>query len=232
MRQIRDSYSAQVWLEGSAVAFLDSLYPDDELSVQIARFISDGMKRTRKRQASASPNSSPSIQVLRAVPDAIEDKATAQRMLDLEAQNDELRRAISQIGDKLTRVLPPLAERAELSSPPAHPDRAVPESESESPKLPSAALINERKVIKPKPSGGLISANAIGQLQEIAQQAKVKLPSYEPRGSHPNFECLCRFKFIGEHHFAKGHGKNKKAAKIDAAAELLRVLGYTFTKEG
>ena len=48
--RIRDSYSAQVWLEGSAVAFLDSLYPDDELSVQIARYISDGMKQKRKRQ--------------------------------------------------------------------------------------------------------------------------------------------------------------------------------------
>ena len=231
MRKIRDSYSAQVWLEGSAVAFLDSLYPDDELSVQIARFISDGMKRTRKHQASASPNSNPSIQVLRAVPDPVEDRATAQRMLDLEAQNDELRRAISQIGDKLTRVLPPLAERSELSAPPAHPNRTtIPEPEPEVPK-PPAALVDERKVMKPKPSRGLISANAIGQLQEIAQQAKVKLPAYEPRGSHPNFECLCRFKFLGEHHFAKGHGANKKAAKIDAAAELLRVLGYTFPNE-
>ena len=134
MRKIRDSYSAQVWLEGSAVAFLDSLYPDDELSVQIARFISDGMKRTRKHQASASPNNNPSIQVLRAVPDPVEDKATAQRMLDLEAQNDELRRAISQIGDKLTRVLPPLAERSELSAPPAHPNRTtIPEPEPEVP---------------------------------------------------------------------------------------------------
>ena len=231
MRKIRDSYSAQVWLEGSAVAFLDSLYPDDELSVQIARFISDGMKRTRKHQASASPNSRPSIQVLRAVPDAVEDKATAQRMLDLEAQNDELRRAISQIGDKLTRVLPPLAESPELSAPPAHPNRTILEPEPEAPE-PPAALVDERKVMKPKPSRGLISANAIGQLQEIAQQAKVKLPVYEPRGSHPNFECLCRFKFLGEHHFAKGHGANKKAAKIDAAAELLRTLGYTFTKDG
>ena len=231
MRKIRDSYSAQVWLEGSAVAFLDSLYPDDELSVQIARFISDGMKRTRKRQASASPNGSPSIQVLRAVPDAVEDKATAQRMLDLEAQNNELRKAISQLGDQLTRVLPPLTESPGLSSPPAHPNRAVREPEPEAANPPEVSLVDESKVIKPKPSRGLISANAIGQLQEIAQQAKVKLPSYEPRGSHPNFECLCRFKFLAEHHFAKGHGLNKKAAKIDAATEMLRVLGYTLTQE-
>ena len=232
MRKIRDSYSAQVWLEGSAVAFLDSLYPDDELSVQIARFISDSMKRTRKRQASASPNSSSSsIQVLRAVPDAVEDKATAQRMLDLEAQNNELRKAISQLGDKLTRVLPPLTESPELSSPPAHPNRAVPKTELEAPKPPEVPVVDEPKAIKPKPSRGLISANAIGQLQEIAQQAKVKLPAYESRGSHPNFECLCRFKFLGKHHFAKGHGLNKKAAKIDAAVELLRALGYAFLNE-
>ena len=115
MRKIRDSYSAQVWLEGSAVAFLDSLYPDDELSVQIARFISDGMKRTRKQQASASPHTSPSIQVLRAVPDVVEDKATAQRILDLETQNNELRRAVSQISDQLTQALPPLAQMSEFS---------------------------------------------------------------------------------------------------------------------
>lgn len=98
MRKIRDSYSAQVWLEESAVAFLDSLHPDDELSVQIARYISDRMKRTRKRQSSASSHSSPSIQVLRAVSDVVDDKATAQRMLDLEAQNKDLRRAIAQLG--------------------------------------------------------------------------------------------------------------------------------------
>ena len=61
------------------------------------------MKRTYKRQASASPCLAlPSIHVLRAVPDAVEGKARAQRMLDLEAQNNELRRAISQLGDKLT----------------------------------------------------------------------------------------------------------------------------------
>ena len=231
MRKIRDSYSAQVWLEGSAVAFLDSRYPDDELSVQIARFISDGMKRTRKQQASASPHPSPSIQVLRAVPDAVEDKATAQRMLDLEAQNNELRRAISQLGDKLTRLLPPLAEIPELSSPPAHPNRAVLQPEPEAPKSTEGSPRDEAKVLKPRPSKGLISANAIGQLQEIAQQAKVKLPAYESRGSHPNFECLCRFKFLGEHHFAKGQGLNKKAAKIDAAVELLRALGYACLNE-
>ena len=231
MRKIRDSYSAQVWLEGSAVAFLDSLYPDDELSVQITRFISDSMKRTRKRQASASPNGNSSIQVLRAVPDAVDDRATAQRMLDLEAQNNELRKAISQLGDQLTRALPPLTERPELSSPPAHPDRAVQEPEPEAPKPSEVPLADERKAIKPKPSRGIISANAIGQLQEIAQQAKVKLPAYEPRGSHPNFECFCRFKFLAEYHFAKGHGPNKKAAKVDAATEMLRTLGYTFTKE-
>ena len=153
-------------------------------------------------------------------------------MIDLEAQNNELRRAIAQLGDKLTRVLPPLTESPGLSSPPAHPDRAVPKPEPEAPKLPEVSLVDERKVIKPKPSRGLISANAIGQLQEIAQQAKVKLPSYEPKGSHPTFECLCRFKYLGEHHFAKGHGLNKRAAKIDAAVELLKELGYTVSTRG
>ena len=220
MRKIRDSYSAQVWLEGSAVAFLDSLYPDDELSVQIARFISDGMKRTRKQQASASPQASPSIQVLRAVPDVVEDRATAQRILDLETQNNELRRAVSQISDQLTQALPPLAQSSALAAPPAHPSRTVQAPEPE-PKL--------KPEPKPKPSRGLIGANAIGQLQEIAQQAKAKLPDYEPKGSDPNFECLCRFKFLGEHHFVKGRGSNKKAAKVDAAVEMLQALGYAFT---
>ena len=218
MRKIRDSYSAQVWLEGSAVAFLDSRYPDDELSVQIARFISDGMKRTRKQQASASPHPSPSIQVLRAVPDVVEDRATAQRILDLETQNNELRRAVSQISDQLTQSLPPLAQSSALAAPPAHPSRTV---QAPEPKL--------KPEPKPKPSRGLIGANAIGQLQEIAQQAKVKLPDYEPKGSDPNFECLCRFKFLGEHHFVKGRGSNKKAAKVDAAVEMLQALGYAFT---
>ncbi|PZO12062.1 MAG: hypothetical protein DCF25_18290 [Leptolyngbya foveolarum] len=223
MRKIRDSYSAQVWLEGSAVAFLDSRYPDDELSVQIARFISDGMKRTRKQQASASPCTSPSIQVLRAVPDVVEDKATTQRILDLEAQNNELRRAVLQISDQLTQSLPPLPQMSELTAPPAHPNRMVPEPDrTESESEPEAKP-------KSKPSRGLIGSNAIGQLQEIAQQAKVKLPFYEPKGSDPNFECLCRFKFLGEHHVAKGRGSSKKAAKVDAAVEMLRVLGYTFT---
>ena len=224
MRKIRDSYSAQVWLEGSAVAFLDSLYPDDELSVQIARFINDGMKRTRKQQASANPHTSPSIQVLRAVPDVVEDKATAQRILDLEAQNNELRRAVSQISDQLTQSLPPLAQMSELTAPPIYPNRPVLEPKSkQEPKL--------KPEPKPKPCRGLIGANAIGQLQEIAQQAKVKLPAYESQGSHPNFECLCRFKFLGEYHAAKGHGLNKKAAKINAAVELLRALGYAFPNE-
>lgn len=221
MRRIRDSYSAQVWLEGSAVAFLDSLYPDDELSVQIARFISDGMQRTRKQQVSASPHTSPSIQVLRAVPDVIEDKATAQRILDLEAQNNELRRAVLQISDKLTQALPPLVQTAELAAPPIHPTRTVLKPEQVEPEL--------NQVLKTKPKRGLIGANAIGQLQEIAQQTKVKLPSYEPHGSDPNFECHCRFKLLGEHHFAKGRGSNKKAAKVDAAVEMLQILGYAFT---
>lgn len=222
MRKIRDSYSAQVWLEGSAVAFLDSRYPDDELSVQIARFISDGMKRTRKQQASASPRTSPSIQVLRAVPDVVEDKATTQRILDLEAQNNELRRAVLQISDQLTQALPPLAQMSELTAPPAHPNRMVLEPEpKQEPKLKQEA--------KPKPRRGLIGANAIGQLQEIAQQAKVKLPDYEPKGSDPNFECLCRFKFLGEPHVVTGLGSNKKAAKVDAATQMLQTLGYAFT---
>ncbi len=223
MRNIRDSYSARVWLEGSAVAFLDSLYPDDELSVQIARFVSDGMKRTRKRQSSASPHSSPSIQVLRAVPNVVDDKATAQRMLGLEAQNAELRRAIAQLGDQLTRALPSLSESSELSPPPDHPNRAATEPETKQ----SATELSPPPALN-KPSRGKISANAIGQLQEIAQEAKVKLPSYEPRGSHPNFECVCRFKFLGEHHLAKGSGLNKKAAKINAAVEMLKRLGYIF----
>lgn len=65
----------------------------------------------------------------------------------------------------------------------------------------------------------------------IAQKTKVKLPSYELRGSHPNFECLYRFKSIGECHFANGRSINKKAAKVDAATELLKVLGYISKNE-
>jgi len=227
--RIRDSYNAQVWLEGSAVAFLDSLYPDDELSVQVARYISDGMKRTRKRQASADPNSSPSIQVLRAIPN-VEDKVTARRMLDLESQNQELRQMIAQLGEKLTRALPPLTDSPDLSPPPVHPNRAADRTNPEPSELSKASP--EPKALNQRPTRGTIGANAIGQLQEIAQQAKVKLPGYEPRGSSPNFECICRFKFLGEHHFAKGRGLSKKAAKIDAAVELLKELGYSVPGKG
>lgn len=81
--------------------------------------------------------------------------------------------------------------------------------------------------LRTEPSRGKISVNVIGQLKEIAQQAEVKLPSYEPYSSHPNFECICRFKFIGEHHFGKGSGLNKKAAKINAVVKILRQLGYS-----
>lgn len=180
------------------------------------------MKRTRKRQSSASPHKSPSIQVLRAVSDVVDDKATAQRILNLEAQNNELRRAIAQLGEQLTRALPSLSESPELSPSPGHPNRVVTDPEIKQPaiELSSPPALN-------KPSRGKISTNAIGQLQEIAQEAKVKLPSYEPRGSHTNFECVCRFKFIGEHHLAKGGGLNKNAAKIDAAVKMLNRLGYT-----
>lgn len=62
----------------------------------------------------------------------------------------------------------------------------------------------EEQMLKLKLASGMTSGNVIIQLQEIAQQAKVKLPSYGPRGSHPNFECLCRFKFLGEHRPVKG----------------------------
>ena len=128
----------------------------------------------------------------------------------------------------LPSFLPPLSDSPSLSTPPAHPTRTGSEPEPEASKvLPPT----EPKALKPRPTRGVISANAIGQLQEIAQQAKVKLPSYEPRGSHPNFECLCRFKFLGDHHFAEGSGLNKKAAKIDAAVELLKELGYSVPGE-
>lgn len=130
---------------------------------------------------------------------------------------------IAQLGEQLTRALPSLSESPELSPPPGHPNRAVAEPEIKQPviELSSPPAFN-------KPSRGKISANAIGQLQEIAQEAKVKLPSYEPRGSHLNFGWACRFKFLDDHHLAKGGGLNKKAAKIDAAVKMLNRLGYTF----
>ena len=180
MRSIRDSYSAHVWLEGSAVAFLDSLYPDDELAVQIARFVNDGMKKKRRQQSSASPYGRSSVQVLHAVPDVVQDKATAHRMLDLEAQNNELKQAIAQLSQQLSQALPPLSQSPNLATPPAHPSRAVPDAEVEVLAIPE----HTEQALKPRPSRGRISANAVGQLQEIAQKAKAKMPIYELSGAN------------------------------------------------
>lgn len=223
MRPIRDSYSAQVWLEGSAVAFLDSLYPNDELPVQIARFVNDGMRKKRKRQTSASPHSSNSVQVLHAVPDVVQDKVTAHRMLDLEAQNNELRKAIAQLSKQLSQALPSLANSSNLATPPAHPARTASKDEAEVLDIPK----HTEQALKPRPSKGRITANAIGQLQEITQQAKMKMPVYEISGANTDFECACLLKFFGEQYCAKGRATNKKAAKTKAATEMLLLLGYT-----
>ncbi len=228
MRKIRDSYSAQVWLEGSAVSFLDSLYPDDELSVQIARYVHDGMQGARKRQGSAIPSSSRSVQVLRAVsrpsPNAVSpaESATSERMLDLERQNEELRAAISELSSKLSGLMVPSPG---LAPPPAHPERVQPAATVPPPSVEVAAEA-EPQVLKPKPSVGRMGSNPIGQVQEISQQHKVKRPSYESRGSHPDFECFCRLKLFGKSYFAKGTGPNKKLAKTSAAIAMLEELGY------
>ena len=223
MRPIRDSYNAHVWLEGSAVAFLDSLYPDDELAVQIARFVNDGMKKKRRRQSSASPHGSSSVQVLHAVPDVVQDKATAHRILDLEAQNNELKQAIAQLSQQLSQALPSLSQSPDLATPPARPTRAVSDAKVEVLEIPE----HTEQALKPRPSKGRISANAIGQLQEIAQKAKAKMPVYELIGANTDFECECRFCLLGERHFVKGQGTSKKAAKVEAAVKMLLSLGYT-----
>ena len=47
LHRIRDSYSAMIWLTGEAAAFLESVFPDEELPLAISRLIDREMLRTR-----------------------------------------------------------------------------------------------------------------------------------------------------------------------------------------
>ena len=47
LHTIRDSYSAMVWITGEAAAFLESIFPDEELPLSISRLIDREMLRTR-----------------------------------------------------------------------------------------------------------------------------------------------------------------------------------------
>lgn len=55
LERIRDSYSAQVWLTGEQVAHLNSLFPDDELEVQLGKLVTRSMRQTQRRAASSTP---------------------------------------------------------------------------------------------------------------------------------------------------------------------------------
>jgi len=47
LHRIRDSYSTMIWLTGEAAAFLESIFPDEELPLAISRLIDREMLRTR-----------------------------------------------------------------------------------------------------------------------------------------------------------------------------------------
>ena len=47
LHTIRDSYSTMIWITGEAASFLESLYPDEELALAIAKLIDREMVRTR-----------------------------------------------------------------------------------------------------------------------------------------------------------------------------------------
>ena len=47
LHTIRDSYSTMIWITGEAAAFLESIFPDEELPLAISRLIDREMLRTR-----------------------------------------------------------------------------------------------------------------------------------------------------------------------------------------
>ncbi|MFG6104265.1 hypothetical protein U2F10_18525 [Leptothoe sp. EHU-05/26/07-4] len=46
--KVRDTYRAEVWLNAAQVSFLDSLYPDQELAIQVGLLIRDEMRASRR----------------------------------------------------------------------------------------------------------------------------------------------------------------------------------------
>ncbi|MEM0978804.1 MAG: double-stranded RNA binding motif domain-containing protein [Cyanobacteria bacterium P01_H01_bin.58] len=54
--KVRDTYRAEVWLNAAQVSFLDSLYPDQELAIQVGLLVRDEMRVSRRNVPSAKPD--------------------------------------------------------------------------------------------------------------------------------------------------------------------------------
>ncbi|NEZ68028.1 hypothetical protein D0962_35755 [Leptolyngbyaceae cyanobacterium CCMR0082] len=46
--KVRDTYRAEIWLNSAQVSFLDSLYPDEELAIQVGLLVRDEMRLSRR----------------------------------------------------------------------------------------------------------------------------------------------------------------------------------------
>ena len=78
-----------------------------------------------------------------------------------------------------------------------------------------------------RPCQGEITSNPVGQLQELTQLSKVKLPHYVYERISSGFNCRCRVQLYGFQVESEGSGISKKAAKRASAVAALAELGFT-----
>ncbi|MFG6105376.1 putative dsRNA-binding protein [Leptothoe sp. EHU-05/26/07-4] len=239
--KVRDTYRAEIWLNAAQVSFLDSLYPDEELPIQVGLLIRDEMRASR-RNTPGKPDpiaSQGTVVALRPAkrpakrPAMMRPRATDRAELSKVPVNESSGPLEpTKVPVKASKL--PVAPKTAVATPP---NPVTPPKHFPEPSQPAPAPTQPSPPSSPQPSSAKLQArpfigkihldNPISQLQEICHKHQVRLPDYAFGHCEEGFSCECQVKVLGKQLATTGSGSNKKSAKRSAAVAALKQLGYS-----
>lgn len=209
MKPLRDSHYANVWLSAEVAAFLDGLYPDDELPVQVARCLKDTMRAEQCSRDKATSR----VQVLR-FPDL--EPVAVTPVADTPVPPPQVAKPLIEPDRKRSRKAGHSPETLRQLAAAADSDTSSESTLKHKPKkllsVP-AQLIREISPLDP-----------ISRLMQLGQRVKLASPVFDfeqsTREGIPWFACRCRW----EHFESTESAGSKKAVKHAAASTVWNLI--------